>query len=1843
MAVRKLVPETAPVVDDAPASTSVDHKRSLAHKLLIELLSYQLALPVRWIETQNELLQWPETIQRYVEVGPRTTLVTMAKKTAARRASSQIVSASKLSTLKFLCTSDNTAEIYYEYPQESGAPVEEEGSKSDAAAPALAVSGSSRTATTAKATVTTPSSSSPETAPPAASTPSQGTPAGGSTTPDIPLSAKHVVLAMIAQKFRRAFDNIPTQKTVQELSGGKSTLQNEIMGDLAVEFGQLPDGGEYIPLDALGDALQGNFPGKPGKQMSSLITKLISRKMPGGFNQAAMQNHLEREWGFSKAHGQVVICLAITVEPESRLESADSAREFLDGLVSRYASYAGITMTPRGKGNVSADHSSAVMVDESVLNGIKREQRDYQIKELELLSKHLQLDTAADDAVLNELRASQKSLEEKLDRWASEFDDKFFSGIEAIFDARKVRQYDSWWNWAREDTMRLLSRMRPGQLPLQHLQEQGLVAQLLRRWEPSCAEIVQNFLDTGECKEPFLATAAEILRLGSDALKKSPVYRFTTPSMKPRTVISATGCVEYSEVPRENSSYIALLKQGLVAASGERVPYVHLKKKAPDQAWRYDAQSTEILLEALGTGSGAGLTFSGKTVLVTGAGPNSIGAAVVRGLLNGGAKVIVTTSRSVSSAASFFQRMYRECAARGATMAVVPFNQASKRDCESLVEYIYGAHSPVDGDLDYLVPFGAIPEKVELSKLDGASELAHRAMLVNILRILGLVYKEKEQRGLRTRPTTVIVPLSFNLGGFGGDGLYPESKIGLEALFNRYFSGNWSDYLSICGAAIGWVRGTTLSQSIRLLGEAIEHANGLDVITFSQEEMAFNILALMTPSIAETCEEGPVYADLTGGAKAIANIKDVMAAARAKFLKESSIQKALLAERAYEQRVLYGSESPRNDTSSPRPRLSTKRARLSLEFPEVPSKSDLKAHLVDLQGMVDLSRTVVVVGFSELGPWGNARTRWQMEHLTDLTPEGYIEMAWIMGLVEHFQGHLDGKPFVGWVDAQTKQPVADAEFKEKYQAHILAHAGLRFVEPDLLGGYDPSKKEFLQEIVVEEALPSFSTSKANADAFRLRLGDKVAVRRMPESDEYLVQVKRGAHFFVPKAVPFNRGVAGLLPAGWDPLRYGIPEDIVQQVDPVTLYALCCVSEALLSAGIRDPYELYRYIHVSELANCLGTGAGAQSAAQRLYKKRYLDHAVQSDILSESFLNTTAAWVNMLVFSSTGPIKTPVGACATAIESLDIGCDAIRSGRSQVALVGGYDDFREEASYEFAMMNATASSVGELAQGRLPREMSRPSTTTRGGFVESAGCGVQLIMNAELAIEMGLPIHAIIAYTQMAGDKIGRSIPAPGQGILTAARETSAGHDSALLDLAHRRKRLTDEVDAVHQWVTQQLAATRGPAGWPDRAIDEIEATALRKIKHAQHAWGNDIRCQDPSISPLKASLATWGLTIDDVQVVSMHGTSTKANDTNEADVISQQMDHLGRRPGNPLLAVCQKALTGHPKGAAGAWQLHGCMQMLQTGIVPGNRNADNIDSKLRQHRHIVYPMESMPMPQLKAAMLTSFGFGQKGGIAVVVAARHLFSAMAEDELEAYRRRVAKRQREADSAYVSGIMSKSLFKAKEVSVWGKSDASMSRMLLDPKARVGGHPENNNNNNNNNSSSKRNTSIERLTRLLLPSQKPETEASPEGQQSTSLTASIQALLASQSTTRPTSTSIGVDVEAISSIPMGNAVFLERNFTRSERDHCFSSPTPQASFAGRWSAKEAVFKSLQTPSVGAGAAMAEIEIVSDGGVPKVQLHGRAKEVALAKGIRNIQASITHSGETVTAVALAESSPMC
>jgi fatty acid synthase subunit alpha, fungi type len=121
---------------------------------------------------------------------------------------------------------------------------------------------------------------------------------------------------------------------------------------------------------------------------------------------------------------------------------------------------------------------------------------------------------------------------------------------------------------------------------------------------------------------------------------------------------------------------------------------------------------------------------------------------------------------------------------RGPALTFVRFNQGSKQDVEALVDNIYAA---LGMGLDYILPVAVIPENGRESDiLDDKSELAHQIVLVNLLRIqaLGAVKANKASRHFVTRPTQATL-LSPNYGLFGNDGLYSESKISPEILFNQ--------------------------------------------------------------------------------------------------------------------------------------------------------------------------------------------------------------------------------------------------------------------------------------------------------------------------------------------------------------------------------------------------------------------------------------------------------------------------------------------------------------------------------------------------------------------------------------------------------------------------------------------------------------------------------------------------------------------------------------------------------------------------------------------------------------------------------------------------------------------------------------------------------------------------------------------------------------------------------------------------------------------------------------------------------------------------------------------------
>ena len=83
-----------------------------------------------------------------------------------------------------------------------------------------------------------------------------------------------------------------------------------------------------------------------------------------------------------------------------------------------------------------------------------------------------------------------------------------------------------------------------------------------------------------------------------------------------------------------------------------------------------------------------------------------------------------------------------------AVVTLVPFNQGSNQDVETLVDYIY---TMLGLGLDYIIPFAAVPENGrEIDGLDDKSELAHHIMLETFC--ISLVLLRRRRRAAKSLP-----------------------------------------------------------------------------------------------------------------------------------------------------------------------------------------------------------------------------------------------------------------------------------------------------------------------------------------------------------------------------------------------------------------------------------------------------------------------------------------------------------------------------------------------------------------------------------------------------------------------------------------------------------------------------------------------------------------------------------------------------------------------------------------------------------------------------------------------------------------------------------------------------------------------------------------------------------------------------------------------------------------------------------------------------------------------------------------------------------------------------------
>jgi holo-[acyl-carrier protein] synthase len=97
-----------------------------------------------------------------------------------------------------------------------------------------------------------------------------------------------------------------------------------------------------------------------------------------------------------------------------------------------------------------------------------------------------------------------------------------------------------------------------------------------------------------------------------------------------------------------------------------------------------------------------------------------------------------------------------------------------------------------------------------------------------------------------------------------------------------------------------------------------------------------------------------------------------------------------------------------------------------------------------------------------------------------------------------------------------------------------------------------------------------------------------------------------------------------------------------------------------------------------------------------------------------------------------------------------------------------------------------------------------------------------------------------------------------------------------------------------------------------------------------------------------------------------------------------------------------------------------------------------------------------------------------------------------------------------------------------------------------------------------------------------------------------------------------------------------FLRRVFTEQEIAYCRGRRDPAPHFAARFAAKEAGMKALGT-GLRLGVKWRELEVRRERGqAPTLELHGRTRELGLARGGRRMLLTLTHDGDYALAQAL-------
>ncbi|WP_017223433.1 beta-ketoacyl synthase [Moritella dasanensis] len=346
----------------------------------------------------------------------------------------------------------------------------------------------------------------------------------------------------------------------------------------------------------------------------------------------------------------------------------------------------------------------------------------------------------------------------------------------------------------------------------------------------------------------------------------------------------------------------------------------------------------------------------------------------------------------------------------------------------------------------------------------------------------------------------------------------------------------------------------------------------------------------------------------------------------------------------------------------------------------------------------------------------------------------------------------------------------------------------------------------------------------------------------------MVTVEGDFDVLINDAIDYPVSSAGNIPTGFDLDKLYNSRSHPRGLK-LTVYG---ASDALNSLGV-DWDSILKLINPDEVSVYAGSALGQvdENSFGGMLSAYFKGGRVSTKMMAMALAEMPADFINSYVINSAGTTGTNMGACASFLYNLRQGMLDIQSGKSKVAIVGNAEAPVETGVMEgFRVMGALAEDdqlkALDSSDSVDNRRACRPFSSN-AGFTMAESAQFVVLMDDELALELGVTIYGSVADVFINADANKKSISAPGIGnYVTVAKATALakailGEGGLQHTFVQAHGTGTPQNRVTESHILSEVAASFNITNWPVTAIKSY-------VGHSMGAAAGD---------QLVASLGVW--------------------------------------------------------------------------------------------------------------------------------------------------------------------------------------------------------------------------------------------------------------------------------------------------------------------------------------------------------------------------------------------------